>query len=75
MTLAANEQEDDDGIDWAALANRYEEPVPKGAQFWGMGSFYKFAHGKVWVFVVNEWIRSSKRHCEIWNYTKVEESK
>lgn len=71
--LIDDETDDDDGMDWETLANKYEEPAPKGAEFWGMGSFYKLARGRVWVFVDNEWIKSSKTEQAVKGYARVEE--
>lgn len=72
--LIDEETDDNDGMDWETLANKYEEPAPKGAQYWGMGSFYKLARGRVWVFVDNEWIKSSKTEQAVKGYTRVKES-
>lgn len=71
--LIDEETDDNDGLDWEALANKYEVPPPTGAQYWGMGSFYKLARGRVWVYVDNEWIKSSKTEQIVMSYTKVEE--
>lgn len=72
--LIDDDTDDNDGMDWETLANKYEEPAPKGAEYWGMGSFYKLARGRVWVFIDNEWIKSSKTEQAVKGYTRVKES-
>jgi len=72
--LIDDETDDDDGLDWEELANKYEPPAPNGAQYWGFGSFYKIARGRVWMYVDGEWITSSKTEQAVKDYPVVEDS-
>lgn len=65
--------DEDDGLDWEALANKYTKPPPPGAMFWGFGSFYKLARGRVWIYVDREWIKSNKTEQAVRGYVRVEE--
>ena len=70
--LIDEETDDNDGLDWEALANKYEVPPPVGAEFWGYGSFYKISRNRVWVYVDKEWISSSKEIDEVNKYKIVD---
>ena len=71
--LIDEEEDENDGLDWAKLADKYEPPAPKGAEYWGYGSFYKIARGRVWIYVDCEWIKSNKTEQAVKGYARVEE--
>lgn len=71
--LIDDETDDNDGLDWAKLADKYEPPAPKGAEYWGYGSFYKITRNRVWIYVDCEWIKSNKPEYHVRNYARVEE--